>query len=358
MESRWVTQVLAAADITIDGTRPWDIQVHNTALFDRVARGGSRALGDAYVDGWWDADDLAGCIERMSRAYADIPEPWVMRFIHTLLGRWSVYAARDSSSAAHYNAGNDLFVAMLDREYMQYSCAAFGSAETLQRAQEAKLACICDTLKVTPGMRVLDVGAGWGGFARYAASQRQAQVTGVVRADAQVQFARELCAGLPVTFHNTDYRDVTGTFDAIVACEVLEHIGVRNYDTFMRTLAARLGESGRAFVQVTTGENTRGRGFDPWLNAHIFPYGEIPTDADVRGSATPYFTVYECTRADMDYARTLHAWHQQFEAAWPTLREHYDERMHRLWRYYLLFCAGTFQAGINTTRQYLLTKKV
>ena len=347
-------RILQNVDVQLGSARPWDIQVHDARFYERVLSGGSLALGESYVDGWWDCDDIPELVSRLARI---AEQPFTVRDL-LLVVRYRFYnlQKRTETIARHYNLGNDLYETFLG-PYMQYSSADFTGTGSLAVAQEQKLASICRLLELDKEKKVLDIGAGWGGFAQYAARTYGARVTGITVSEKQAHYARKVCADLPVEIIVQDYRNSTGVFDSVVMCEMLEHVGHKNYRTIMQKVHELLAPKGKVFVQVTTGENKQNRGFDPWLHSYIFPNGMIPKVSQLTDAFEGLFTYEETTHGGLSGERTLLAWEEDFTAHWENIAHLYDERFFRMWRYYLLFSAGTFRAGINTTTQFVLTKK-
>ena len=243
---------------------------------------------------------------------------------------------------AHYDLGNDLYETMLDSR-MVYTCAYWRDASTLEQAQVHKLRLCCEKLGLAPGMHVLDVGCGWGGFAEYAAMHYGVRVTGVTISKEQAKLARERCVNLPVDIRVCDYREITGTYDRIVSLGMFEHVGHKNYRTFMEIMAARLAPQGSLLLQ-TIGKNDSTLGVDPWIDRYIFPNGEIPSLRQITDAVEGLFVIEDVHNFGPDYARTLRAWYTNFRTGWHRLRGRYPEKFFRLWRYYLLSCAGAFSA--------------
>ncbi|MDH3743594.1 MAG: class I SAM-dependent methyltransferase, partial [Acidobacteriota bacterium] len=212
-----VTELLAEAGVEIGGGRPWDIQVHRDRFYRR-ALGGSLGIGESYMDGDWDCQSLDEFVARVFRA--DLPSRIrpelrvaLAHVTSALFNRWSRFAVR-RKVAPHYDLGNDLFTRMLDKSTMAYTCGYWqGGAKTLEEAQEAKFDLICRKLTLEPGMRVLEIGCGWGSFAKYAAEGHGVHVHGVTLSQEQAELGMERCAGLPVELVVRDYRDVEGRFD-------------------------------------------------------------------------------------------------------------------------------------------------
>jgi cyclopropane-fatty-acyl-phospholipid synthase len=355
---RLMQALLERADVTLDGDRPWDIRVRDPRMFARVLTGGTLALGDSYMDGWWECDALDRFFDRALRAGLDrTTAQFFPARLSAAVGR--LFNPQRPSRAfevgrRHYDLGNDLFRAMLDRR-MIYSCALWEAAETLDAAQAAKLDLICRKLRLASGVRLLDIGCGWGGLARYAAEAYGARVTGVTVSERQVEIARELCRGLPVEIRLQDYREVDGRFDRVVSVGMFEHVGVDNYRTYMQVVHRCLGE-GDLFLLHTIGGNTSVRTVDPWVRAHIFPNSMLPSPAQIAAAAEGLFVLEDWQSLGQHYDRTLMAWHANFVAAWERLQEAYDERFYRMWRYYLLASAGSFRARSNQLWQVVFSK--
>jgi cyclopropane-fatty-acyl-phospholipid synthase len=340
-----VARLLAHADVVIDGDRPWDIHVHEDALYARVLREGSLGLGEAYMDGWWDCDRLDEFFHRILRAELDTKVKPSKLF-------WEVAKARlfnlQKPSRAfiigkrHYDIGNELYVRMLDRR-MNYSCGYWKDAENLDDAQEAKLDLIFKKLGLQSGMKLLDIGCGWGGAVKYAAARYGAEAVGITVSEEQARLARERCTGLPVEIRLQDYRDLDERFDRIFSVGMFEHVGYKNYRTFMRIVRRNLADDG-LFVLHTIGRNYSGTINDPWISRYIFPNSMLPSARQIADAAEEFFVLEDWHCFGADYDRTLMEWHGNFEASWEEIKEQYDERFHRMWRYYLLSCAGAFRA--------------
>ncbi len=350
---------MAEAGIRIDGERPWDLQVHDARFYRRILGGGSLALGESYMDGWWDAEALDESLARMLRVRL---KERVRRSWRAL---WTVAKARllnlQSTRRAyrigrhHYDRGNDLYRAMLDRR-MVYSCAYWKEAETLDEAQEAKLDLICRKIGLQAGHRVLDVGCGWGSFARFAAERYGAEVVGVTVSEEQVALGRELCRGLPVEIRLQDYRALEGQFDRIVSVGMFEHVGYKNYGTFMDVMKRCLKPEGLLLLH-SIGTNISDTKSDPWINAYIFPNGMAPSARQIAEAAEGRLVMEDWHNIGPHYDPTLMAWHRNFEAHWDALKHRYDERFYRMWRYYLLACAGTFRARYNHVWQIVFSHR-
>lgn len=352
------TKLLAKADITLNGTRPWDIVIHNPKLYQRVLQKGSLGLGEAYMDGWWDCTELDTFFSKIFQARLDseITKNW-SDLCNALLIKLFNYQTKDGSKVVaqqHYDLSNEFFKAMLDKR-MIYSCGYWKSANTLEKAQEHKLDLICRKLKLTPGMTLLDIGCGWGGLALYAAKKYGAIVTGITISKEQYEFAQSQKGNLPVTFLLQDYRDCNTIFDRVVSVGMFEHVGAKNYAEFMSVVHRCLDSKGIALLH-TIGSNQTNTTPDAWISTYIFPNSILPSLAQIAHHSEDLFIVEDLHNFGADYDKTLMAWYNNFEKSWPRFRKEYGERFYRMWRYYLLSCAGLFRARGTQLWQFVLSK--
>jgi len=351
-----IAGLLDLAGIRIDGPDPHDIRVHDPRLFGRVLAGGSLALGEAYMDGWWDCRRLDEFFARVLRARLDDrvrSRTWLWAALKArLLNRQTLRRAA-RMARHHYDLGNDLYRRMLDRR-MIYSCGFWSGARDLDEAQERKLELVCRKLGLGPGMRVLDIGCGWGGAARYAAERYGVEVVGITVSRRQAELAREVCAGLPVEIRLQDYREVTGTYDRIFSLGMFEHVGPRNHRAFMEVVRRCLAPDG-LFLLHTIGGNRSVRRTEAWMDRYIFPGSVLPSARDIAGAAEGLFVLEDWHGFGPDYDRTLMQWYRNFLDGWNELKSRYDERFRRMWTYYLLSCAGSFRARRNQVWQVVLS---
>jgi cyclopropane-fatty-acyl-phospholipid synthase len=357
--SEIVKDLLSLCDIKIGGPRPWDIQVTDKRMYARVLSDKNLGLGESYMEGWWHCARVDELICRILRARVDqkVSGSWklVLPLLHALVAnRQSLIRSRDAVER-HYDLGNDLFLSFLD-PYNQYSCAYFKDSNDLNRAQVDKMELICRKLNLTARDRVLDIGFGWGGLARYMAEQYGCTVTGINISEEQIRYARQSCRNLPVDVIRADFREVQGSFDKIVSVGMFEHVGRKNYRRFMETANRCLAESG-IFVLHTIGNNESLLSTDPWITKYIFPNGEVPSLAQINRAMEGLFVVEDVHNIGPHYDRTLMAWNERFQSAWPQLNGKYDERFKRMWEYYLLSCAGAFRARDLQVWQMCLTKR-
>jgi len=341
-----ITGLLAEAGVTLNGSHPWDIHVHDDRLFPQVLTQRNLALGEAYTAGWWDCDRLDEFFARILRSGAAERVKGGLKLLLALLPAYLLNMQTRSRAQIvahkHYDLGNDLFAAQLD-PYMQYSCAYFNGAADLAQAQVNKLRLICAKLDLNRGERLLDIGCGWGGLARFAAQEYGCRVVGVNISKQQIAFAREFCAGLPVEIRECDYRTLNERFDKIVSVGMFEHVGSRNYREYMR-VAARCLKPGGLFLLHTIGGNVSTHACDPWISKYIFPNGMLPSIAQIARASEGLFVMEDWHNLGPNYDPTLMAWLRNFRAAWPRLKERYGEHFRRMWEYYLQSCAGAFRA--------------
>ena len=348
--------LLSLADIEIGGHRPWDIHILNDKLYERVLLGGSMALGESYMDHWWDCDALDDFFFRILRFRLDtmvVPRTWLFDFLRAKLFNLQKPSRAFEIGAHHYDIGNNLYQNMLDKR-MIYSCGYWDNASTLDEAQEAKLDMICRKLDLRPGMKVLDIGCGWGGTAKFAAEHYHAEVVGVTVSEQQATYAKDLCKGLSVDIRMQDYRSVEGKYDRVLSVGMFEHVGSKNYSTFMHVVRDRLKDDG-LFLLHTIGGNLSVIKTDPWISRYIFPNSMLPSAKQICTASEGIFVLEDWHSFGPDYDKTLLQWFQNFQAHWDTLRALYDERFFRMWKYYLLACAGSFRARMNQVWQIVFS---
>lgn len=354
--------LLAEADVRIDGGRPWDLQVRHPDVLSRILARGSLGLGESYMDGWWDCEQVDEFISRVLRAqlHRRVGHPGeLVALLKAKLVNLQSTTRSWQVGREHYDLGNDLYERMLDPT-MAYSCGYWAAAGTLEQAQEAKLDLICRKLGLQPGMRLLDIGCGWGSLMRFAAKHYGVECIGLTVSREQAKWGAEKAAGLPVRFELTDYRlfnpDGVERFDRIASVGMFEHVGQKNYRGYFAVARRSLKEDG-LFLLHSIGKNESGGAIDPWINKYIFPNGSLPSMQEIAAASERDFIIEDWHSFGADYDRTLMAWHARFEAAWPDLLPRYGPRFYRMWRYYLLCCAGTFRARDNQLWQVVLSPR-
>ncbi len=353
-------QLLNEAGINVNGNNPWDIQIYDERFYKRVITQAELGLGESYMDGWWDVEKLDEMIYRIVKA--DLQNK-VKRNLKVALQLSGFYILNMQSrkrafiiGERHYDLGNDLFECMLDKR-MNYSCAYWKDASNLDEAQENKLELICRKLYLKPEMKILDIGCGWGAFAKYAAEKYGVSVVGITVSKEQSKLAAELCKGLPVEIRLQDYRDVNEKFDRIVSIGMFEHVGYKNYRKYFEIAANNLNENG-LFLLHTIGEVRSVKSTDLWTHKYIFPNGMLPSIAQIAKAVEGLFVVEDLHNFGADYDKTLMAWFENFNRNWDRLKDKYGERFYRMWKYFLLSSAGAFRArNKNQLWQIVLSKK-
>ncbi len=322
------------------------MQVHREEFFPRVLAEGSLGFGDSYMEGWWDCGASDQMMERVWRAdlpgqvkvWRDWPAIWRAKLCNLQTTRRAFHVGEH-----HYDIGNDLYRRMLDRR-MIYSCAYWAEAQTLEEAQVAKLDLIFRKLQLQPGQRVLDIGCGWGGAARHAAEAYGVEVVGVTVSREQAEWAREACRGWPVEIRLCDYRDVNDSFDRIYSIGMFEHVGEHNYRGYFDLVRRCLSGDGLFLLQTIGNLESRSH-VDPWISRRIFPNSSLPSVRQIAEACEGLLVMEDWHNFGADYDRTLMCWYENIEAAWGDLdTQKYDEKFRRMWRYYLLGCAGGFRA--------------
>ncbi len=350
------TEILRRAGVTVDGPEPWDIQVNDERFYSRVMLNGALGLGETWMDGLWDVERLDDLIARLLKARLNYTvRPWVVRLgeLRMRLANLQTPERAVEVAEVHYNLNNAFYRAMLG-ETMAYSCGYWKNAASLDEAQRHKLELICRKLGLEPGMRVLDIGCGWGSFARYAAERHGVDVVGINISTEQIEFAQEYCKGLPVEIRWQDYRDLKGTFDRIVSVGMFEHVGHKNYRHFMEIARRSLRPDG-LFLLHTIGHLTTGVNADPWMEKYIFPNSELPSLRQISRACEGHFVVEDVHNFGADYDPTLMAWFDNFNAAWPRFEAEFGQRFHRMWQYYLMACAAAFRVRQMQVWQLVLS---
>lgn len=348
MEARRILEpLLENADIKIDGTRPWDIQVHDDRLYKKIFQQGTLGIGEAYMDGWWDCQAMDVMFCKAIKAHLESKFSLNSLPGH-LLSLWQAIFNLQTSDKSrevakkHYDFGNDMFEWMLGPT-MNYSCAYWRNADNLDAAQNAKMDLICRKLYLEPGMKVLDIGCGWGSLAMYMASHYDVKVTGISISREQIEYARNRDTVGKIEWVLDDYRSLQDKYDRIVSVGMFEHVGYKNYGSFMREVRNLLNPAG-LFLLHTIGANHQRKGTDPWVDKYIFPNGMLPSEENLTKAFVDLFIMEDWQNFGADYDKTLMCWAARFEEGCEQKRFKCDERTRRMFRYYLLSCAGGFRA--------------
>lgn len=340
-----VIELLQLAGITINGNESWDLKIYNEHFYERVLQDGELGFGESYMEGWWDCPRIDLLIERIIEANLESKiKKNISLFLRLLLNTlFNLQTKRRALQVGktHYDLGNDLFQIMLDSN-MNYTCGYWKNAQSLEQAQLDKLDLTCKKLLLKPGMRVLDIGCGWGSLAKFAAENYDVHVVGVTISKEQHELAKERCKGLPVEIRFQDYRDISGTFDRVVSLGMFEHVGYKNYRTYMNKVYECLIDEG-IFLLHTIGSNQSTKHASPWISKYIFPNGMLPSIKQIGQAVEKLFIMEDWHNFGLDYYKTLMAWHHNFNEGWSTIKNNYPENFYRMWNYYSLICAGAFK---------------
>lgn len=357
-------KLLDGAGVKIDGKNAWDIQVKNDKFYNQVFSKGSLGLGEAYMDNWWDVEKLDEFFAKMLSVdlAARLKEMLKFKDLNTAtylaaaaLFNFGAKARAFQVGEQHYDSGNGLFELMLDSR-MVYTCGYWKNAKTLEKAQKDKLELVCKKIGLKAGMKVLDIGCGWGSFLKYAAENYGVSAVGVTISKEQAVLARKNCNNLPVKILLKDYRDIKGKFDRIVSLGMFEHVGYKNYEVYMQTARKLLKDDG-LFLLHTIGGNKSVHAMEPWMNKYIFPNSMLPSIKQVGESMEKIFVMEDWHNFGPDYDKTLMAWFEKFDKNWYKIEDKYGDRFYRMWKYYLLSCAGVFRARQAQLWQIVLSPK-
>ncbi|MFP4704943.1 MAG: cyclopropane fatty acyl phospholipid synthase [Spirochaetaceae bacterium] len=353
-----IERLIEGTDIRINGDRSWDVRVHDERFYRRVLAEGTLGLGESYMDGWWDCPRIDEMLTRVLNA--GLHRKFVARIMALDVVRAKLVNLQSRRRAftigeRHYDIGNDLYERMLDSR-MTYSCGYWKDAETLDEAQEAKLDLVARKLGLQPGMRVLDIGCGWGGAAIFMAERYGCEVVGVTVSREQVNHAQERIGDLPVDIRLSDYRALNEVFDRVFSIGMFEHVGYKNYRQFMETVRELLTEDG-LFLLHTIGGNRSVTQGDPWISRYIFPNSMLPSARQITTAAEGLFVLEDWHNFGAHYDTTLMQWIDNFERSWPEIAERYGERFHRMWRFYLLSSAAGFRARKNQLWQIVFSPR-
>jgi cyclopropane-fatty-acyl-phospholipid synthase len=362
------TEILKKTDITINGNKPWDIQIYDTDIARDVFLKGSLGFGDGYINKKWDAEKLDLFFEKLLAIKPSLSPNLIdiifnMRnfLINTQIGKRAFHVGEH-----HYDLGNKMYEYMLG-ESMGYSCGMFlNKSDDLTKAQYNKFDALCKKLNLKPGMRVLEVGSGWGTFARHAAKNYGVSVVGLTVSKEQLTFARERCKGLPVKFLLLDYQNLGQNynryFDRVVSIEMIEAVGRKNFATYFEVIARVLKDNGLFGLQSILGSGKT----DTFISTRIFPNGVAPSTKDIVLYSEKVLNIQSWINFGKDYDKTLMAWESNFRLNWKNIKNIkdnkgnaiYDEKFYRMWRYYLLICAVLFRLGKTDDAQIIMSKKI
>ena len=355
-----VENMFLKAGIHCNGTQPYDIKVLNSAFYDRVLRDGQLGIGESYMDGWWECDAIDEMVEKFINAGllkdAEKNFRFILNYFKVKLTDIGKPSKAYEVAEKHYDLGNKLFETFLDKR-MVYSCAYWKGATNIDEAQENKLDLVCRKLDLKPGMKVLDIGCGWGSWAKYASEKYGVEVIGVTVSKEQASYARDKCRGLPIDIQLKDYREVSGVYDRIVSIAMFEAVGRKYFRTFMEVMERSLKDDGIFVLHSIIGRIPLGPAQSTWLNKYIFPNGELSTLAQLSKAVEGLFLEEAHHQLTGQYEKTLEAWYQNFNSNWPQISDAYDERFFRMWKFYLLLSKGVFRSRLIQLWQFVYTKR-
>ena len=341
-----IEKLLSRADVAISGNRPWDITVHDHRFFPKVLLQGSLGLGESYMLNYWSTDDLEEFFYRLINAKIEnishnLPPHIISKLVDRILNQQTKSKALHNAEH-HYNLGNDLFFGFLGK-YRNYSCGYYQNASCLDDAQLAKMERVCKLLKLGSSDRLLDVGGGWGEFARFAASNFGCHVTSINIADEQIRYAVEYCKGTSVKVQKKDYRDIAGRFSKIAVLAMFTHVGQKNYRSFMEKMHRCLEPGGKMIMETVGGKISK-TNCDPWVNKYFFMGGMIPSLEQIDNAIDGLFIKDSIYEFGLDYVYTLREWYKNFTLSWPSQNGLYSETIRRMFEYFFLSVAGAFRA--------------
>jgi len=358
--------LLDGTDVRLDGGRPWDIRVRNDRLYRRALRG-SLGIGESYMDGDWDCDALDEMFRRVLSGGAQhrplVRAAGALKALQSRLMNLQTKSRSRAVAEEHYDIDHRMYALFLG-PWNQYTCCFFDGTDDLEQAEVIKLELLCDKLELKAGDRLLDIGCGWGGFAKYAARTRGCEVTGISLSEEQIRYAVGYTKGLPVTITKLDYRDLPDSglppFDKISIVGMIEHVGYKNYAGLMSVVHRMLKPDG-LFLLHTIGNCEKTTVVDPWIEKYIFRNSMAPAMSQLADAAEGRFTIEDWENYGRYYAPTLQAWYERFNENWdriralPTARP-FDERFRRLWNYYLMSCKAAFDVEKLHLWQLVMTR--
>ncbi len=368
-----IHEIADHAGIQINGNNPWDIQVKDERFYNRVFAQGSMGLGESYMDEWWDCEQMDEFFYRITlmrkRNLLDNPFRYLRAWTEAFLLNRQSRARSKKVAEIHYNLSNEMYQQMLGKS-MAYTCAYWKEAKTLDEAQYAKYDLVCRKLGLKEGEEVLEMGCGWGGFARYASENYGCNLVSVNISEEQIKFARENYKGA-AEFYLCDYRDrhlynPSGKkFDKVVSIGMCEHVGVKNYKPWLRLVAEQLKDHG-LFLLHSIGSDRYDVEVDPWINRYIFPNSAIPSPKSLGNAIDNVLVLEDWHDFGVDYHTTLMAWFENFHNDWQKsskipdyleLRGMSRTMFYRMWKYYLMSVAGGFRSRYISLWQLVLSRK-
>ncbi|PMG70814.1 cyclopropane-fatty-acyl-phospholipid synthase [Vibrio lentus] len=359
-----INKIFKDAGIEINGSNEWDIKINNDKIYDDILKKGKIAFGEGYINKLWDCNRIDILVSKILKhdieshlSKKDILKISANIGMKNILNMQSINRAK-RDVPFHYDIGNDLYENMLDKR-LTYTCAYWDGAENLDQAQEKKMDLICRKLDLKPGERLLDIGCGWASFINYAAENYGVICDGLTLSQEQMKLGKKIAneKGLDVNIILQDYREykVDDKYDKVVSIGMIEHVGPENYDEFFKCVCELIKDDG-LFLLHTISSPISVNKTDPWINKYIFPNGVIPSISQLSLALEGKMNIEDIHNFGPDYDKTLLSWCENFEKNWHKISDKYSDNFYRMWRYYLLSCAGAFRNRDLNLIQISLTK--
>ena len=359
-----INKIFKDAGIEINGSNEWDIKINNDKIYDDILKKGKIAFGEGYINKLWDCNRIDILVSKILKhdieshlSKKDILKISANIGMKNILNMQSINRAK-RDVPFHYDIGNDLYENMLDKR-LTYTCAYWDGAENLDQAQEKKMDLICRKLDLKPGERLLDIGCGWASFINYAAENYGVICDGLTLSQEQMKLGKKIAneKGLDVNIILQDYREhkVDDKYDKVVSIGMIEHVGPENYDEFFKCVCELIKDDG-LFLLHTISSPISVNKTDPWINKYIFPNGVIPSISQLSLALEGKMNIEDIHNFGPDYDKTLLSWCENFEKNWHKISDKYSDDFYRMWRYYLLSCAGAFRSRDLNLIQISLTK--
>jgi cyclopropane-fatty-acyl-phospholipid synthase len=351
-----IESLLDAAGIRIDGCAPTDMRVRDARVYSWLSARGLRGLGESYMNGWWDASDLDGLLQRVLQIHGDRDVRGIDESALFILSRLAALSCpqRPSHVGTHDEPPGPQLLRSILGERTVSSCGYWKDAYNLAGAQEANFDLVCRKLGLAPGMHVLDIGCGCGEALLFAAINYGVSGVGITQSQEEAEFARARCAGLPIEIRVQDYRLLDGRFDRGWSVGMFEHVGAENYRACFQAMRRCLAPDGLMLLQSIVSNRSMNR-LEPWMEKYVHRGSAIPTPMQINEAYAGLFVMEDWQNFGADYDRTFMAWRANFERSWPVLREEYDDRFYRMWRFYLSAAAVTFRCRRNQLWQVLFS---
>ena len=345
------------------------LQIHNPVGLIQQSSQGLLGWSESYINGDWSTPDLKALTDwamaNEDNLQAVMSSNWLSNLVNRILHKMRRNSRSGSrrNIAAHYDLGNDFYKLWLAPS-MTYSSALYlEEHEDLETAQSNKYNTIVDWLELRPGNSVLEIGCGWGGFARTLNQRHQGAYHGITLSKEQLAYAQQESDNQSHQFSLTDYRDIHEQFDHIVSIEMIEAVGEEHWPVYFEKIYNSLKPGGSAVIQAILIDDSRFEeyrsGVD-FIQRYIFPGGMLPSDTVMKEQTSKAgLAIANTLSFGLDYAKTLGEWKRHFLAAWPTIEKlGFDERFKRMWQFYLDYCATGFQFKSIDVCLYKLTKPI